>query len=254
MRLLIIVIILGIFTSCNQDRLNKEMLLESEDSKVTNTIDSFLSNDTIFIYRNYENNKYHAIYIEKNRSSAYYQELMNFEFDKYDWDAFYGNWSIREKNNRAISVKLETDNLPSEWLPVYYYNGESYLYFPSERGSIGRKILLDSVYVRWGMDGPDPNPLISIDKINESEYKIIYDPYHTDLSLVEINIYIINHEKGLTIWEFVYPSRSYYQMYIPKEKAKNFDMIINYSPNRKMNEFEFEEFNFKKLINDANTK
>ena len=66
--------------------------------------------DTAFLQRSNQNGVYHAVFIEDNKSSVYYDGLMNFQ----DY----------------LSCNL-TGKI-SKWIPIHLYQGKYYLYYPSD--------------------------------------------------------------------------------------------------------------------------
>ncbi len=139
------------------------ILLTSELPSQTIVTDTTL-NDTIFLYRETntaEYYHYHAIYIDTNHHSREYNRLTDFKFGSYE-DDFQSNYnSIKEIYPSGYKVKNKT-NLPKNWLPVYKYKGNYYLYLPSEGGYLGRLIINDSSWVDWGIEGPFPFPFQAI--------------------------------------------------------------------------------------------
>ncbi|MEB0303024.1 hypothetical protein, partial [Mucilaginibacter sp. 5C4] len=60
---------------------------------------------------------------------------------------------------------------------------------------------------------------------------------------------IIDPKNMVTVWEDTSLPFDYrYTLYVAKEHAAKFDMVVNYSKMDKMPEFDFDKINYKKLI------
>jgi len=262
-RLNIITIFCG-WTACSSPTVDKKTTISSDTSAtkdsipatraIPKTVDTSIakSGDTTFILRGKTKHYYHAIYIEKNRESTFYQQLTDFTFDKWDIESFKGNYEAIKKMYSNPYKVFKHPALPTEWLPLYSYKGTYYLYAPSDWGYAGRRIITDSTLVYWDMDGPSPMPLTTFQKNNDKKYSLThFQPYNTDGNTNQIIIHIIDSKNKIAVWEFTNEAKDYqYQLYVPKENAKNFDMINNYCDYMKQMEFKFDTIDYKKLIKD----
>ncbi|MDP2388634.1 MAG: hypothetical protein Q8M29_19840 [Bacteroidota bacterium] len=226
---------------------NCQFLMPKKDSTLK------VINDTTFILREFqgESKIYHAIYIEKSSKAKKSKWLMDFIFDKSDKEALLEN--LKSQKEEAAVKKLKKHNLqglPKNWLPVYQYHKNYYLYAPSDWGNAGKRILSDSLLINWYMDGPYPELLQSVTKENASTFVIKYKDNEEGKEDQTLVIHIIDPKIKLAVWE--YPSNdggpAYYRLYIPVAAAPNFDMVVNHCELQKQMEFKFDEIDFKKLL------
>lgn len=204
--------------------------------------------DTTFIFRKVTKDQYHAVYIERDRRSKKYTRLLNFKMDKWDADGYQQSLLLLKKQ-KPFKTKLPT-GLPKEWMPLYLYKGKYYIYYPSEWGEIGRRMITDSTLVYWSMDTPEPEPIQAAEKINEHTFyirsKAFFIPHPPVSKLI---IHIIDVKNGVAVWEDTSLSgNDRYGLYVSKQKARNFDMIVNYCREYKVDEFQFDKINHPALL------
>lgn len=208
--------------------------------------------DTVFLLRNKTKDYYHAIYIEKNRQSKFYQWLTDFGFDNYDKEEF-DTYYRGIKDDSSIKIKrFNRSDLPSEWVPLYSLKGRYYLYAPSDWGNAGRKIITDSTLVFWFMDGPYPIPLSSFRKNSNNQYALTGIGRHSfDSARTQLIIHMIDSKNKIAVWEFPAESTRYrYRLYVARENAPNFDMVVNYCKDAKQMEFSFDQIDYSKLLGE----
>jgi len=253
------VILLLIFFSCT-NRQEKNQSFETKRqveilplTDTTNNSSYRKLNDTIFIHREVSKDFYHAIYIDTNRHSKYYDWLTNFEFNKYDVQSYQESYEYLKEKFPKTYMKVNSTELPEDWIPVYLYKDNYYLYAPSDWGNAGKRIINDSAFVYWYMDGPLPIPLTSVKKEAQNKYILEISNLSKDsLEKQELTIFQIDPKTQLSVFKFSNKTgKTQYRLYIPKESASSFDMIVNYCENQKQLEFEFEEIDFKKLIKNS---
>ena len=232
----------------------EEAETHTKPSLQSSTIDTTIPphSDTAFILRELSRDVYHAIYIEKNRNSRFYKNLLDFNFSKSDQESMlmnYNNNSLVEEGKHLRKYDLQ--GLPKEWVPVYNYKDHLYLYAPSDWGNAGRVILSDTALIFWYMDGPYPVQYMSFKKTNANDYKLEYAETSGQSSNRTVIIHTIDPKTGLTLWEYTSGSggETFYQLNVPKEKASNFDMIVNYCEHMKQMEFDFDPIDYKKYLN-----
>jgi hypothetical protein len=99
--------------------------------------------DTDFITREVTKENYCAAYIEHNRQSKLY-DILDFKMDRYesnDYNEEYKSLKKRHPHNLKI---YDLAGLPKEWIPLYKYKGKYYIYYPSDWGDLGRRVITDS--------------------------------------------------------------------------------------------------------------
>jgi hypothetical protein len=211
--------------------------------------------DTIFISREKGKDYYHKVYIEQNRQSPFYKELTDFKMDKFELDEYEENCRELKKRFPAPLKKFNLQGLPKEWIPLYKYKGKYYVYYPSEEGNEGRRIITDSTMVYWFMDGPRPEPFLNAKRIQENIWYLSINSYFKNMTAfknrpdAKLIIHIIDPKNKIAVWEDKsQPVDERYELYIPKEYAGNFDMVVNYCLQSKTGEFQFDTIDYAALL------
>jgi hypothetical protein len=247
-------VILFFTWSCTGRQLDNHSVSSGHDTATEARIDTAFgledkAVDTAFIYREVNTDYYHAIYIDTTRKSKFYDRLTEFEFDNNDLQSYRDNYQY-VKGKLPNSYQRQKVDIAEHWIPVYQHKSRYYLYAPSDWGNAGRRVINDSAFVYWYMDGPLPRPISNFRKISKTKYKLEIEVFNKSQKKRELTIYTMDPETQLSVFEFSDEPEQYrYQLYIPKENAKFFDMIVNYCDNQKQSEFVFDKIDFEKLIN-----
>ncbi|WP_121197150.1 hypothetical protein [Mucilaginibacter gracilis] len=204
--------------------------------------------DTTFISRKKTKDYYWAIYIEKNRQSKKYKNLLDFKMNK--WDAKNYKESLDSLKKRKIIKIKALAGLPKEWLPLYLYKGKYYIYYPCEWDNGDRRILTDSTLVDPSMEGPIPRPLQTVKKINANTYYLQLKAFYSiGPPISTLIIHIIDAKNNIAVWEDTSQQGPYrYGLYVAKQSAANFDMVVNYCDNNRVPEFEFDKIDYTALL------
>ncbi|MFO7868967.1 MAG: hypothetical protein R6U95_06695 [Bacteroidales bacterium] len=212
--------------------------------------DSLQPNDTIFIYKNVTDNFYHAIFIDTSHDSQYYSRLVHFDFDTYASQAYAGNHQFINKNCSHSFSQVNSTSLPEKWLPVYKYKNNYYLYAPSDWGNAGRRMINDSAFVYWYMDGPFPVPLKKIKQTNRHTFVLeMSDISRACIETHTITIFRLDSITNLSLFYFPQAhQKRRCRLYVPIENAHYFDVIVNYCDNQKQYEYEFDDIDCEQLI------
>ncbi len=208
------------------------------------------THDTIFISREVIKDNYCAVYIEQNRQSRTYHNLLDFTIDSDETVLYKQNYDAVKKRHPAALKTFNLLGLPKEWLPLYQYKNKFYLYYPSEAGNMGRRFITGSTLVYWYMDGPYPYPIQTIRKINAHTWYVKARDYIVTRGTKQLIIHIIDPTNNIAVWEDTsIKGEGRYELYVPKENAGNFDMIVNFCKENKTAEFLFDKPNYKALLN-----
>jgi len=205
------------------------------------------STDTIFLRRERGKDFYHIIYIEKNRQSTFYTKLLDFKMDKQDTNAYIQNCRDLDEDLRKSVKKFRLFGFARQWLPVYKYKHKYYLYYPGDTGVENRKMITDSTICYSYMDGWFPYQMLSVKQRDNKSWTFGMSSFGKAKST--LNIHIIDNKTKLAVWEDNAMSTQYfYGLYIPREYAAEFDMIVNYTNGDLPDEFEFDKIDFKALL------
>lgn len=206
-------------------------------------------NDTLFLRRNVNKQddytSYNYVYLDTNRSAPYYHWLTSFEFSDYDVKSLK-SYGVENLSCADDILPNSISGLPKNWLPLYSLNGEYVVYTPSDFGNAGRRILSEDYFIYWYMDGPMPFKIMATKKISIEPITLViknFDGYPE-----QIFIHCIDEQRQIYVFEKPSNSEKYrYQFYIPAERAKDFDMVVN-TGNEKAWEYEFDTVDFESLI------
>ncbi len=249
-----------LFSCSEHAKIKKQKIVQKPEEQVvlSDTVPASkeeFKNETLFIYRKITEDCYHAIYIDKTKQFEGYKWLTDFRFDEYDSEAYNGYCSYLKEKNPAAFSKLNLKGIPKNWLRLYPYKGKHYLYAPSDWGNAGRKMINDSAFVYWYMDGPSPQPLKRVSQIGKRCFSIeLASPEENPVNQ-KVNIYLLDEATQLYLFEFADEAINFrYQFYTPKESAKNFDLIVNYCNSQKQLEFDFEKVDYQAAFQKANLK
>ncbi|QJD97248.1 hypothetical protein HH214_15910 [Mucilaginibacter robiniae] len=246
MRYLLVLLLLA---SCTTDPKQNE----SYTAKVIQTsIQRKAVSDTTFLYREVTPEYYHKVYIERNRQSEVYKRLLDFRPND-DERKYYQECckKLRQITN-VPSQQFKLIGLPKEWLPLYRYHGKYYVYAPSEWGGLERKTITDSTMVYWFMDGPSPEPLLGARKLSSNTYYLKIHTSGASNLPAKLTIHIIDAKNKIAVWEDQSASiANRYNLYVPRENARNFDMVVNYCKEQRTDEFEFDKVDYTALLNSS---
>ncbi|GGH13813.1 hypothetical protein [Mucilaginibacter phyllosphaerae] len=205
--------------------------------------------DTAFIVKEKGKDFYHAVYIEKDRNARVYKALLDFKYDHNDSVAYKANYRVLKIRNRKPLKKYDLEGLPNDWLPLNLYKGKYYLYAPCNWGNAGIRHLTDSTLNYYNADGPDPKPILDFKKQTDRKYNLVSMPFYQFVRSSNITIYVIDPKNWITVWEDRSLPLDYrYRLFVAKEHAASYDMIVNNCKTERTLEFDFEKVNFKKLI------
>jgi hypothetical protein len=206
--------------------------------------------DTIFLLKERDRGYYHIVYIEKNRKSTWYKNLLDFKMYYGDSDEYHDNLDGLKAHFQSFK-KCRLEGLPKEWLPLYRYKGKYYIYYPSEWGMVDREVLTDSTLINWTIEGPEPMAIASAKRIKTNTWYLdSHYFYDGKLHLKKIKVHVVNTANQMAVWEYPDESGPYrYELYIPRASAAKFDMVVNYCAQGKMAEFfMFDKIDYKALL------
>jgi hypothetical protein len=240
-----LIFVLFILSSCKTGV--KQQILANKTTHET-LVDDKMVNDTDLISVEATKETYYVVYIEHNRQSAIYKGVLNFEPDSIEKNEYEANYKQLRRLIPSSFKKFDLTDLPKEWMPIYLYKGKYYIYAPSEWGNLNRRIITDSTMVYWLMDGLTPFPIMAVNKNKKDVYNFkIHSTY--DSTVKQFTIHIIDPKNKIAIWEDIYKTeQNHYSLFIPRENAQNFDMIVSYCKQHKTGEFTFDKIDYASLL------
>lgn len=205
---------------------------------VSNDVDKSI--DTLFLLKEHYEDSYRVAYVEKNRNSPEYKDLLNFSLTAYYNEAYRENCKALHKSAVKGSKKYKMTGLPRQWLPVYKHAGKYYLYSPGEDGAQGRMILTDTTVCVMYMDGYYPEQILSATNEDAGNWRL--SVFSTENGRHPIIVHTIDAKTHLAVWGDLTTGDHEYRLYVPREYAHNFDMVVNRgSGNVKVPEFNFDK-------------
>jgi hypothetical protein len=206
-------------------------------------------NDTIFLLKRRDERYGETVYIEKNRNSFVYKDLLDFKLDSNETEEYRQNCSDLFKSAIKGAKKYKLTGLPRQWIPVYKHAGNYYLYSPAEDGAQGRLMVTDTTVCFMYLDGYYPEQILSATSQGDLNWGLnVLSPISGKHRII---VHTIDHKTHLAVWSRVNGVGNQYQLYVPKEYADHFDMIVNRGDGSvKVPEFEFDKINYKTLLRD----
>lgn len=234
----------------------KDTVLQNKYS--TTIAGRFIENDTTFFLKEYDKeheklNLNTIIYVEPDKNSIYYKEIAQPIFlysghGQYDLDAWR---KYRQEKQKPSLSKTDLSGLPTDWIPLHSYQKHYYIFKPCEVDVPLRRCLTDSTLAYYSMEFYF-NAIQKLEKKSKSLYYIeLESQKENSPSPTQIYIHIIDNQKIVAIWEYRKENKSKYELMIPIESAKYFNMIVCQSPIHKFfNEklLKFDEIDFKTLL------
>jgi len=201
------------------------------------------ANTRTYIKKDGVNGEIHSIYIENDRTSKYYDKILDFGFDKYDQASYSNSLEyFKEKNIRL--TKIVVKDLPKEWITLKQYKGKFYVYHPCDFLFHYKVSINDTTFIDWTGEGPNGSKIISYKKISDqaAELKLtgVYEPVRT------LIIHWIDQANGIAVFENTVNND--YELMIDAGKIKKVPIIINYCPTQKEMELNFGTPDYKKLL------
>lgn len=218
----------------------------------------FIENDTTFFLKEFdkEDGKQYlnaSIYIEPDKNSIYYKRIAQRIFDpKKDQYQLDGWKRYRQEKQMPLLQKVDLLDLPTDWVPLHLYQNHYYVFDPCEVDMPFRRCLTDSTLAYYSMEFYF-NAIQKLEKKSKSLYYLELEERseNSETDITQIYIHIIDIEKKVAVWEYREKDKSKYELMIPIESAKDFEMIICDCPRHKFfNEsvFDFDEIDFQTLL------
>lgn len=234
----------------------KDTVLQNKYSTII--MGRFIENDTTFFLKEYdkENGELSLntiIYVEPDKNSIYYENIaqpLYFQTRDAQYDLDMWKQYRQEKQKPPLS-KVDLLDLPTDWIPLHSYQNHYYVFTPCEVDIPYRRCLTDSTLAYYSMEFYF-NAIQKLDKKSKSLYYIeLENREESTYSPTQIYIHIIDNQKKVAIWESREENKSKYELMIPVESAKYFDMIVCSCPRHKFFEeslFKFDKIDFKALL------
>lgn len=198
--------------------------------------------DTVFLRKTHADG--HYVYIDKNKyDDDYHNNLTNLDDTIADQDyikKFHQLKQFRQSSANQISI----GKLPRHWIPIYWYKGNYYLYWPSNRV---RKRL--SIYKNTVVINEMERSVRSLNNVSIKDNKT-FEVSTTNVNggKADFKIRFIPYPLGIAVFEDLFGKGSKVLMVEAKYAAFHL-VIVNHTPKHMEPEFIFEEPNYEELLN-----
>lgn len=206
--------------------------------------------DTVFLEREFTKDCYHAVYIEKDRKNKCYDWLINFYGDDFGQKKYDNRRKTKEENAKKGLKEHNMFGLPQDWIPAYLYRGKYYIYASSDWGATAKIQIGPRFFSRFYMDGPYPQIIESVRKKDLCTFVItLAGALSPGKDPESMFIHILERKTMMMVLEFPKEeTNDRYRLYLPADRAREFDMIVNYCETEKRDEYDFPAMNFDSLI------
>jgi len=203
--------------------------------------------DTTFLLKETVDGELHTIFIDNNKSSKFYPDILDFKFGRFDKESYTSSLDYLKENNQPLIKKKPLIPLTT-WVTLKQYKGQLYAYHPCDFLFHFRQSINDTTFIDWTGEGPVANKIVNSKKIDSKTYEFhlvgIYDKEQ------KLTIHIIDNKKGIAVFEQLSSNatdKRYYLM-IAADKIKSVPIIVNYCPTQKQMELEFETPDYKTML------
>ena len=217
----------------------------------TNSLCGFSqNNDTIFLKRELTEKSYNVVYV-----------VTDSNFERYDWlipspiKGDYLSLYTEVYNDILADSGIDTPmhanlDLPLKWSSLFMYKDKFYVYSPSDWYTYFGFEITDSTLIRHTGEGPYPEILLSYKKVTDFKYLISTKAFFPK-EKYNIEISIIDKNRGIAIWEIKSSGETYYKLMVDSDKVKEFPMAVcKCTIGKCLCEFKFDEPDYKKMINN----
>lgn len=221
-------------------RIHKELpLKQGQTEYLVNEISIPTTSDGDSLYTDVN---YDAVYIDNNRKSEVYDDLIN-----TDKDEFFTT------STDYIKHKLPNlGNLPRKWISLTPYHGEYYIYASLIASPVYIE-LTDSLFYMYRTAEGDYGLSYSDIKQDKNKYSIENLTNNAnDFFIKSVKISILNKNKGIALFEYTYgedDTRS--ELYVDINKMRDYSLIMQYSSSgmiMKPNYYPIEPQNLDSII------
>ena len=194
----------------------------------------FVEGDTTFIrkvyhtgpntYDNYSDN----LWVERNHESETYRDYLysGITFDDY-LQTLVIVPSIFTQCDTLAHIGYDNYSLVGEYVPLFRYKGEYYLYRPTQ-WHVKRMIMPNFVVYDY-LDGLYPRGMFDFKKVGPSSFRmrVIDGNLYGETSPVDMEIYVIDEKRGIILWRELYGGGEKHDvLFVDVRRASAFDMIV----------------------------
>jgi hypothetical protein len=203
--------------------------------------------DTTFLIKHRGKDYRQEVFIDTNRSSAYYGMLSSFSVEEEGLDPYQEVIvSLTNAYGPPSHVALELPD--TRWLPAIMHKGQYYLYAPCDWLAHQPVMFTDSTIITWG-EAAYPEFIRAVEK-RGSKYRFVTQKLWGDIKgEIRQTLHIIDEKRGIAIlqaWET--DDESGLSLLIAQSHMREFPIIVNNCFDRKANEWSPMATNLRKLL------
>jgi hypothetical protein len=184
---------------------------------------------------------YGSVYITKDHQCELYDWLCP---DPKEWINVNEIIEYFPVLTNAYSPKISIGSIPRYWNSLYEYNGQYYVYGPSDWMDNRPEFISDSFLVEIASDFS----YFSIKKqalINPHELHLTFELFGEE---AQLRIRLLSYPKGAALWEYTIKNESWSELKVSSDFVRNYDMINNDCVNQKcFQEFQFDPTDLSRL-------
>ena len=190
--------------------------------------------------------KEQTIFIDNINNSEFKNKRADFSFNEFDKQAYQYSLESIKKNNIFLN-KFEAKDLPKRWIELFQYKGKFYTYYYCDFCGDYRLEFRKNMLLETTCEGPN---IISINLLKKENSKTFTFERITELNdKRKVIIHIIDKEKGIAVFESEINGEVSYKLMLDVTKINQYPMIVNDCKSKQSEFGDFEEPDFKKLLN-----
>jgi len=205
--------------------------------------------DSSIIFREHlTGGAYNVVFIESNKESRFYKKILNIP--------------SMVPHTETISLVRDTFAIPikrfglkliaKEWYPLYLYKNKYYLYFPSDPGETKWIKITDSIISELHFDPGVVESIITEVNKNKEVIDIVF------INRVEgrtrLKVHVIDSKNEIAVFEKVDSAQSIFTLMVAVDKIKQHPILVNYCIDSRVNEWNFDKIDFKKILRERKIK
>ena len=198
-------------------------------------------NDSAFIVRENRNGVYHAIFVETDKHSKFYDQILD--------TGFTANIAPEYRRlNDLKTKKISLPHIPKRWVVLKQYKGRYFTYKPCDFYGHYLVDISDSVITEFSGEGSELYKIDSLVKSNAKSFKFNLKGEYADK---ELTIHFIDRKRGIAVFEdHSINYRRVFHLMIDSDKIRTLPIIVNLCETEKRRELAFDKIDYKKLIMD----
>lgn len=193
-----------------------------------------------------------SVYITRDRTAKMYDWLAPRVYDSTELKSVFDEEFINELlDDGAVTVQhVENDLIQGDWCSLYYFEGQFYVYSPSDWMFAERILITDSAFIKTCCADLDLRLIENYDVLKDGSLQFILSDYFDQKR--QLNIAFIDPDHTVSMWTYRYDDGTdYCALKVRAEFVRAYDMIVNDCGDRKC----FQEFVFEMPgINEMRTQ